>query len=71
MVSLFKTYNTREEEGKIYNVVELRGLSTDAKPTVIDEVNNVDNGSVFIEMDTQAIYMYDSTAETGGWVTPE
>lgn len=33
--------------------VELRGLSTDTKPT------NVDNGSVFIEIDTGTIYMFD------------
>lgn len=69
MVSLFKTYKTRVEEDKIYNVVELRGLSTDSKPKVIDGVN-VDNGSVFIEMDTQNIYMYDITS-TGTWKTPE
>lgn len=34
--------------------VELRGLSTDTKP---DE--NVENGTLFIEMDTGKIYMYD------------
>lgn len=70
MVSLFKTYNTREKEGKIYNVVELRGLADDDKPKVLDNGVNVDNGSVFIEMDTQAIYMYDLT-DSGSWVTPE
>ena len=70
MVSLFKTYNSREEEGKIYNVVELRGLADDNKPKVLENNVNVDNGSVFIAMDTQAIYMYDLT-DTGSWVTPE
>ena len=68
MVSLYKTYNTRTEDDEIYNVVELRGLSNDDKPYVIDGVN-VDNGSVFIEMDTQDIYMYDLTNDE--WVTPE
>ena len=70
MVSLFKTYNTREENKKLYSVVELRGLSTDSKPKVLENNINVDNGSVFIEMDTQAIYMYDITS-TGTWTTPE
>lgn len=70
MVSLYKTYNTREEENKIYNVVELRGLSGDTKPKVLANNINVDNGSVFIEMDTQAIYMYDIT-DSGSWVIPE
>lgn len=70
MVSLYKTYNTREEEGKIYNVVELRGLADDDKPKVLDNGVNVDNGSVYIAMDTQDIYMYD-IEDGGSWVTPE
>lgn len=36
------------------NVVELRGLSTDTKPT------NVGNGSIYIEIDTGSIYMFDA-----------
>lgn len=70
MVSLFKTYKTRTENNKIYSVVELRGLSTDSKPKVLEDGVNVDNGSVFIEIDTQAVYMYNA-ASTGSWVTPE
>ena len=38
--------------------VELRGLSTDEKPTIIKGAT-IDNGSVFIEIDTGKIYMYD------------
>lgn len=34
--------------------LELRGLSTDSKPT-----EDVANGTTFIEMDTGKIYMYD------------
>lgn len=34
--------------------LELRGLSTDTKPT-----EKVINGTTFIEMDTGKIYMYD------------
>ena len=70
MVSLFKTYKTRTEDDKIYSVVELRGLSTDSKPKVLEDGVNVDNGSVYIAIDTQVVYMYDATS-TGSWVTPE
>lgn len=45
MISMF---NKKDE------VVELRGLSTDTKPT------NVGNGSVYICIDTGDIYMFDS-----------
>ena len=41
-------------------ILELRGLSTDTKPT-----ENISNGSVFIEMDTSKIYFYD--AENKEW----
>ena len=34
--------------------VEYRGLSTDEKPT-----ENITNGTVFIEIDTGKVYMYD------------
>ena len=33
---------------------ELRGLSTDQKPT-----ERIGNGSIFIEMDTGKVYMFD------------
>lgn len=44
------------EEGIVNDKQELeyRGLSTDTKPT-----ENVENGSVFIEIDTGKIYMFD------------
>ena len=52
---------------------ELRGLSTDEKPTQI-EGNQITNGCVFIEMDTGKIYFYDlsntSWIEFGGGVVP-
>lgn len=40
-------------------IVELRGLSTDTKPTT-----GIGNGSVYIEIDTQKIFFYDGTSET-------
>lgn len=39
--------------------IELRGLSTDTKPT-----ENVENGTIFIEIDTGKIYMFDVVSKT-------
>ena len=41
------------EEGTLVEK-EYRGLSTDTKPT-----ENITNGSVFVEIDTGKLYMYD------------
>lgn len=58
MVSTYKIENTKVKPDGDYVSVELRGLSTDEKPTILDE-KIVDNGSIFIEIDTQKIYFYD------------
>lgn len=60
MVTLNKITKARtdESEKKSYIVGEFYGLSTDTKPTVF-EGSYVDNGSVFIEIDTQNIAFYD------------
>ena len=39
-------------------IAELRGLSTDTKPT-----EGINNGCVFIEIDTGKLYMYDEENE--------
>lgn len=44
-------------------LAELRGLSTDTKPTQIGDIT-LDNGSVFIEIDTGNIFFYDLDSET-------
>ena len=36
---------------------EFRGLSTDAKPS------NVENGAVFVEMDTGNVFMFDAVSK--------
>jgi hypothetical protein len=41
---------------------EFRGKSTDTKPIDV----NIPNGSVFYEMDTQNVYMYDNEENT--WI---
>lgn len=63
MVSLYKIENVNEKiEGKFVSC-ELRGLSTDEKPSTIG-INNIANGSTFVEIDTGDIYFYDETGET-------
>ena len=42
-------------------ITEYDGLSRDTKPTA-----NVRNGSIFVEMDTATIYMFDE--ENGEWL---
>ena len=44
--------------------IELRGISTDNKPEVIDG-RDIANGTVFIEIDTGKLYMFD--AENKQW----
>ena len=63
MVSIFKTDNIKNtEEGRII-FGELRGLSTDTKPTTIGE-DKIGNGSVFVEIDTQKLSFFDDTSKT-------
>lgn len=58
MVSIYKNDNIKiTEEGELVSA-ELRGLSTDAKPTEIGD-KTIANGSVFIEIDTGKIFFYD------------
>lgn len=51
-------YSQKDKDNNTKMEVELRGLSTDEKPQTIKGAV-VDNGSVFIEIDTGKIYMYD------------
>lgn len=44
--------------------IELRGISTDEKPEKIDG-KDIANGTVFIEIDTGKLYMFD--AENKQW----
>jgi len=59
MISVNQTKKIREDGEDKYSLMEIAGLSSDEKPT--DEINNtkIDNGSIFIEMDTGKIYMFD------------
>lgn len=57
MVSIYNTHKTKFKLDGIYISTELRGLSSDEKPSAIDN-KKIDNGSVFIEIDTGKMYMY-------------
>lgn len=58
MISIIKTDIIQSEKDKKTMTVEMRGLSTDTKPTKIGD-SDIGNGTIFIEMDTGKIYFYD------------
>lgn len=64
MISIYRKDKSRLDD-ELYVIVEFRGLSSDTKPTVIKDnkgiEKRVDNGSVFIEIDTGDVYIYDLT----------
>ena len=56
MITYYKKSNTITKRDQ--NELEVRGLSTDEKPTKIDG-KDTPNGTIFLEIDTGKIYMYD------------
>lgn len=68
MISIFRTEKKSVKGDGVYITTEFRGLSTDTKPiTYTDENANefkVDNGSVYICIDTQDVYIYDGENTT-------
>ena len=63
MISLYKAENTRKGTNDEYLTIELRGLSTDSKPTEFNG-KKVDNGSIFIEINTGKLFLYDLDSTT-------
>lgn len=63
MITTIKNELTRRNGGQKFAVKELRGLSTDTKPTIISG-EYVDNGSIFIEIDTGKIFFYDLSTQS-------
>jgi hypothetical protein len=63
-------YNIKKSEminhpnGEVFYLLEVRGLSTDEKPVEIEN-GTIENGSVFIEIDTGDVYIFD--AENKEW----
>lgn len=66
MVTIYKVLKS-DIDGAGKFLVELRGLSTDEKPTTLDG-GAIINGSEFLEIDTQTLYLFDQ--ENGEWLTP-
>ena len=62
MITIYDTKNNKFEQEETFIIVELRGLSTDTKPTEING-KTINNGSTFIEIDTGNIYFYDLANE--------
>jgi len=58
MITIYKTDNKRIAKGGKFIAGEFRGLSSDEKPTTINNLL-VDNGSMFVEINTGKIYLYD------------
>lgn len=63
MISIYEKNNIRTKSREEVKEIELRGLSTDEKPTKIGD-KDIDNGTLFIEIDTGDIYCYDLENET-------
>lgn len=63
MISITKTDTIKETKEGTIITGELRGLSTDTKPT---ELNGqvIGNGSVYIEIDTGKIFFFDADSKT-------
>lgn len=61
MITIYDNKKVKKDNGGIKFLVELRGLSTDTKPTKIEN-GTVENGSVFIEIDTQKLAFFDGNA---------
>jgi len=63
MITIHKiNYGEKLQNGDIKATMELRGLSTETKPSKIEN-KVVDNGSVFIEIDTGKLFFYDAENE--------
>ena len=61
MITIYEKNNASLLNGS-EKELELRGLSTDTKPTTIGD-NTIPNGTVFIEIDTGKIYIFDKENE--------
>lgn len=63
MISIYQKNNSITRRGIETKEIELRGLSTDTKPTQLDN-EDIANGTVFIEIDTQKIFFFDESSKT-------
>ncbi len=63
MTTIYSIQFRKNKGDKEYIICELRGLSTDTKPTKYGE-RYIDNGSIFFEINTGKIFCYDLASET-------
>lgn len=66
MVTIYKTDVIKNDENGQTIFCELRGKSTDTKPTTIGS-KKIGNGSVYIEIDTQNVSLYDEDSQD--WIS--
>lgn len=59
MISIYKNEDAKLIDNDEVRGLEFRGLSTDVKPTVIEDDKDINNGSMFIEIDTGKVFLYD------------
>lgn len=58
MISIYKNSNVLSTENGEVKSLEFRGLSTDEKPVTIGD-KDINNGAMFVEIDTGKIYLFD------------
>lgn len=58
MITIYKNKNLKSTQFGEQSAYELRGLSTDDKPSTING-KNISNGTLFIEIDTGKVFLYD------------
>lgn len=58
MITIYKKSGSIAQTDNRSNEIELRGLSTDTKPSASDN-KDLANGTLFVEIDTGKFYAYD------------
>lgn len=58
MITIYKTEKINIKPDDYFISAEIRGLSTDEKPTIVNG-KKIDNGSIFIEIDTGKLFFFD------------
>ena len=59
MISIYQKRDEITRKDGEEKALEMRGLSTDTKPTVLGD-EDIANGTVFIEIDTGKFFMFDA-----------
>lgn len=58
MISIYRNNSVVSTENGEVKSIEIRGLSTDTKPTKIGD-KDINNGAIFIEIDTGKVFLFD------------